>query len=69
MKVGDLVKTPTWPCSSRRLVYNTPHYIWSNQLALVVGFDDRPGSKGYVRVVLQSTAHHCVFHKDSLSLL
>jgi hypothetical protein len=59
MKKGDLVKTPT-------LQYLEFNAKWENQIGVVIDFDTRSGSEGYI-IVLIPEQDVCVFNVNTLT--
>ena len=61
MKLGDLVKTP----GLKKFYTN---FDWEDRIGLIIGFDNRPASKGFA-IVFIPDCDYCIFSVETLELI
>jgi hypothetical protein len=61
VKLGDLVKTP----GLKKFYTN---FDWEDRIGLIIGFDNRPASKGFA-IVFIPDCDYCIFSVETLELI
>ena len=64
MKVGDLVRAPY-----TTMMLDSERSEWEGKVGIVIGFDNRFGSEGFVKVMIQDNSLVCFFDERSLEAI